>query len=168
MEPALALRQKALETLAQMRIDYDIVFHPPAATMEEIAAMGLGVHGEIPKNLFLCDHCGRRHILLVVCGDKRVNLRAVARRLQSSRLSFADEGQLERYLGVKQGSVTPLAVLNDGERAVEVVFDVDLQRLERVGVHPNDNRATVFLRFSELYRLIEAHGNPVRFLEVWR
>lgn len=166
MDPALALRQRALEALAQLQIDYDILSHPPAATMEEIAAMGLGAHGEIPKNLFLCDHCGRRHILLVIRSDKRANLRAVARRLQSSRLSFADEGQLECYLGVKQGSVTPLAVLNDEECAVEVLFDADLQRLERVGVHPNDNRATVFLRIAELYRLIESHGNPVRFIEV--
>lgn len=166
MEPDLEAQQKAFDALKQLDIPYEVVSHPAAGTIDEIATMGILEHGEIPKNLFLRDNCGKRHLLVIIRSDKKADLKAIARQLPSSRLSFASEDRLERYLGLKKGSVTPIGVINDRQCAVEVVFDRDLQGLERVGFHPNDNHATVFLRFADICRLIEAHGKRVSFVEM--
>ena len=64
-----------------------------------------------------------------------------------------------------KGSVTPFGVLNDQERKVRVIFDVSFQG-SRIGVHPNDNTATVWLRTEDLTALLEEHGNAVSFAEL--
>lgn len=35
-----------------------------------------------------------------------------------------------------------------------------------IGVHPNDNTATVWLRVDDLAALIREHGNPVHIAEL--
>ena len=153
MEANREAQQQALRALDQLNIPYELIRHPAAGTIDEIAAMGIQKYGEIPKNLFLQDHSGRHLFLLVIRSDKRADLKAIARQLPSSRLCFASEERLEQCLGLKKGAVT-------------VLFDRDLKGLERAGFHPNDNHATVFLRFQDLCRLLEAYGHPCRFLTV--
>ena len=82
------------------------------------------------------------------------------------RLGFASEERLERFLGLKKGSVSPLGVLNDGARCVEVLLDADLQELPGIMVHPNDNTASVLLRVEDLERLIRAHGSRVTWITI--
>lgn len=36
----------------------------------------------------------------------------------------------------------------------------------KIGVHPNDNTATVWMQADELMRLIREHGNQAEFVEV--
>lgn len=67
---------------------------------------------------------------------------------------------------MEKGAVTPLGILNDEARAVEVLFDRDLAGLPSLGVHPNRNTATVFLTFSDLESLIRSHGNSVSFVAI--
>lgn len=80
--------------------------------------------------------------------------------LGTSKLSFASEDRLMRYLGLTKGAVTPLGILNDHDHAVEVVLDRDLEKHPRLGVHPCVNTATVWLAFSDLRRLIEENRQP--------
>lgn len=50
-------------------------------------------------------------------------------------------------MGLIPGAVTPLGVLNDEEHRVEVCLDRDfLAEPGKIGVHPNDNTATVWLK----------------------
>ena len=37
---------------------------------------------------------------------------------------------------------------------------------ELIGVHPNDNTATVWMKTADLIRLIEEHGNMVRVVDI--
>ena len=97
---------------------------------------------------------------------KTVDLKALRGQLGTSALSFASEDRLKRFLGLEKGAVTPLGILNDEARAVEVLFDRDLAGLPSLGVHPNRNTATVFLAFSDLEFLIRSHGNSVSFVAI--
>ena len=95
-----------------------------------------------------------------------MDLKALRRRLGTSALSFASEDRLNRLLGLEKGAVTPLGILNDEARAVEVLFDRDLAGLPALGVHPNRNTATVFLPLADLESLIRSHGNAVSFVDI--
>ena len=48
---------------------------------------------------------------------------------------------------------------------VEVVFDRDLCHAKKVGIHPNDNTATVWLSFKDLKKLIEKLGNNISYIK---
>ena len=61
------------------------------------------------------------------------------------------------------------ATLNGNMNGVSVHFYIDEDFLAgegRIGVHPNDNTATVWLQAKDLVALIEAHGNPVHVISV--
>jgi Ala-tRNA(Pro) deacylase len=61
---------------------------------------------------------------------------------------------------LKKGHVTPLGVLNNTQKNVIVVFDKSLEN-QRIGVHPMENIATIFIAVDDVIKLIEDHGNVV-------
>ena len=86
---------------------------------------------------------------------------------QTRPLSFASEEDLLKLLGLAAGSVTPLGVLNDEERKVTVFLDRDFfEESGLIGVHPNDNTATVWLKAEDLVRLIGEHGNRIHVVPI--
>lgn len=103
---------------------------------------------------------------MLFCAAVRLWISRRAGATRNERLSFASEDRLKRFLGLEKGAVTPLGILNDEARAVEVLFDRDLAGLPSLGVHPNRNTATVFLAFSDLESLIRSHGNSVSFVAI--
>ena len=62
--------------------------------------------------------------------------------------------------------MSPLGVLNDEEHVVTVAFDQELRTGGPIGVHPNDNTATVWLSLEALRKGISALGNPVTFIKL--
>ena len=135
--------------LEEKKIPCRIVEHEAVFTMEEMERAGIDRYGCICKNLFLRDAKGKQHYLVSVPDERHVDLKWLSAALGTSKLSFASAERLEKYLKVPQGSVSPLALLS---------------ALPAVGVHPNDNTATVFLSFADLRSLIEEHGNGVLLL----
>ena len=145
-------------------IPYEAVEHEAVFTMEEMERAGIDAHGCICKNLFLRDAKGRQHYLVTVPDERRVDLKWLSAALSSSKLSFASAERLDTYLKLPQGSVSPLGILNDESRSVIFAADAALASLPAIGVHPNDNTATVFLSFADLRQIIEAHGNSVALI----
>lgn len=157
---------KCAETLAwleSMAIEYELVRHEAAYTMQDMEAQGITEKGLIAKNLFLRDAKGRRHMLVCVAGDKRVDLRTLGEQL-GERLSFASEERLQKHLGLQKGEVTPLGVYYNVDHTVAVFLDEDLAEAERIGVHPCDNSATVFITYVDLKKILQNVGNV--FLEI--
>lgn len=152
--------------LRDKKIPFELVEHEAVWTIEEMRACSITDRGEVAKNLFLRDYKGRRHFLVVLRSDKEADLKVLAEKLGSSKLSFASPERLKKYLGVAPGAVTPFGVLNDSCHEVEVVFDQDLAGGNRVGFHPNVNTATIFLPFEKMAELVKSHGNKITYLTV--
>lgn len=155
-------KQEVYDYLTNHGIDYHVVEHGAVYNMEELAKLELP-HGDvIAKNLFLRDD-KHNYYLITVKGDKRVDLKEFRRDNGTRRLSFADEKDMMDVLSLTPGSVTPLGLLNDKEH--KVIFFLDGEFLTHpalIGMHPNDNTATVWLKTEELIAIIKEHGNEVR------
>ena len=136
--------------LKEKGIPFRWVEHKAVYTIEEMEELGLEKMEETAKNLFLRDQKGKNHFLVVIRADKQ--------------LSFASEERLEKYLGLKKGAVTPLGILNDTACAVKVFLDRDFLEKEEIGVHPNDNTASVYLKTADLMQIIKEHGNSLEVL----
>ncbi len=154
------------ETLDKMDIKYEAVEHPEVYTMEEMQMHGLHERGSILKNLFLRDAKGKRHFLVVVTQEKAVDLKKLETLLESTKLSFGSDERLAKHLGLKKGAVSPFGVLNDENDAVELAFDKDIVGCECVGVHPNDNTATIYLSFADLERFVKTKKSNIRYINL--
>lgn len=150
--------------LKEKGIPFHWVEHKAVYTIEEMEELGLEKMEETAKNLFLRDQKGKCHFLVVIRADKQVNLKELGEKLGGVRLSFASEERLEKYLGLKKGAVTPLGILNDTACAVKVFLDKDFLGKEEIGVHPNDNTASVYLKTADLMQMIKEHGNSLEVL----
>lgn len=158
--------QQVFEQLEQMKISYEVSYHPAVYTIEKMKNVHLDKIQYVVKNLFLRDDKKQRYFLVVMHQDKQANLKNLQLQLQSRRLSFASEEDLKLYLGLKKGSVTPFGILNDANCRVEVAFDQQIINFPCIGVHPNENTATVWLAYSDLERVIQEHGNKIMHIEI--
>lgn len=65
------------------------------------------------------------------------------------------------------GAVTPLGLLNDNEHKVQFFIDKEFMNDEHIiGVHPNDNTATIWLKVEDLINIIKENGNQVNIVEI--
>ena len=152
-----------LSLLAQKQIAYRIVEHERVFTSKEGKALGLPNGERVAKNLFLRDDKKQQYYLAVVQQNCRLNLKALRARLGSRPLTFASEEDLMRLLGLSKGAVTPLGVLHDEAGRVQVLlgeYFLDGQ----IGVHPNENTATVWLDAADLAALLAEYAHPVSWL----
>ncbi len=155
------MKQKTIDFLKEQGISFEITEHPPVYTMEDMEQLGLLQMGTVCKNLFIRDAKGKRHFLITAHNDTKINLKELGETLSAGRVSFASAERLAKYLGVTAGCVSPLGVINDADHAVTVVFDQKLLGNPRLGVHPNDHSATVWVSFDDLAEIIKKQGNEV-------
>jgi len=155
-------KQTTYEYLRSNGIEFETTEHEAVYNMEELDAVDLPYPGDDAKNLFVRDDKKRNYYLITVRGDKRINLKDFRKEFQTRPLRFASEDDLMSIMGLIAGAVTPLGILNDEERKVQLFIDTDFfSGAGRIGVHPNDNTATVWLQAKDLVKLIEDHGNSV-------
>lgn len=158
--------EEVLNTLKKLRIHYELVFHQPVYTVDDTDNLDMEIlkGAKICKNLFLRDQKGKRHFLYVLREDKTANLSELPDKIESTRLSFASEERLKKYLNVEKGAVTPLAILFDKDADVEVIFDKDLLKEDILGVHPGVNTKTVLIKSQDLIKYIEANKNKIIYI----
>ena len=157
--------ENILKVLNDENIDYRIIKHKRVYTIEEIKDINLDKEGLIPKNIFLRNANGKVHYLVTCHPDKKVDIKSLASNLNSTRLSFASPERLKKYLNVEKGSVSPLGFIYDENIAVIFVFDNELIN-KTIGVHPNRNDYTIFIKFNDLVKSIEEHGNEIVYLDI--
>ena len=158
-------KQEIYDFLHSQNIPFEITEHKAVYNMAELAKIPLPHPEADAKNLFVRDDKRRSYYLLTVFGEKRVDLKAFRREHGTRPLTFASAEDLEALLGLYPGAVTPLGLLNDTACRVKLFIDHDLAD-GLVGVHPNDNTATVWLSSGELLRVLESCGNPITYVEL--
>jgi Ala-tRNA(Pro) deacylase len=151
-------RRELFERLEALGIATQTVEHPPLFTVEDSRASRGEIPGGHTKNLFL--KCKKGSLWLVVVHEEtRVDLKALAKRLGAGRFSFGNEQLLGEILGVRPGSVTPFALINDSNQRLGVVLDEALQAFGRLNFHPLENSATTGISRDDLITFIHACGH---------
>jgi Ala-tRNA(Pro) deacylase len=159
-------RDRLLAFLDGQGIEYQRADHPPVYTCEEARRESPDLPGAETKNLFVRDAKGRRHFLVSVRPEMRVDLKALGAVLGTSSLRFASGARLERYLRLEAGSVTLLGVVNDTAGAVEVVVDEELWREDAFQCHPLVNTSTLVIGREGLERLFALTGHAPHVVAV--
>ena len=159
-------KQDIYDFIKSKNIWYEITEHKAVYNMGELKELDIPYPEYDAKNLFVRDDKKRNYYLITVKGDKRIDLKEFRRKNETRPLSFASENDLLDIMNLKPGSVTPLGLLNDKNNKVLFYIDKDFMKDKHiVGVHPNDNTATIWLKVEDLIEIIKEHGNKVNIEE---
>ena len=133
-------KQRVYDALNKLGIKYEVVEHEPVHTMEDMDRLGLPEKGTLCKEP-VSQRCKKENVIFSLPCDEnaKVDLKSLGRQLGAGNLSFASEERLEKYLGLKQGSVSPFGLMNDTDHAVEFFIDKNLSKCKSLGIHPLEN-----------------------------
>ena len=152
--------------LKERKLWFEVTEHGRVYDMRELSALALPYPDAVAKNVFVHDN-KNNYYLLTLKDSKRVDLKAFREKNNTGRLSFASEQELWTLLKLFAGSVTPLGLLNDAELKVKFYLDHEfLSNKQIIGVHPNDNSATLWMKAQDLLALIKEHGNSTNIMEL--
>lgn len=155
-------KQQTYDYLTKHKVNYEITEHEAVYNMDELGRVDVPYPGRDAKNLFVRDDKKQNYYLITVKGAKRVDLKQFKKDHGTRHLSFAKPEDLAEKLKLIPGAVTPLGLLNDETKAIQLFIDEDfLKDGGIIGVHPCDNTATAWLQTKDLIDLIKSHGNPV-------
>jgi Ala-tRNA(Pro) deacylase len=143
-----------LAYLEQHNIAYQRWDHPAVFTVEQVNELAIPMPGIHTKNLFLRDKRATRLYLLVVPGEKQIDLKKAAGLLEVNNLSFASAERLRENLGITAGSVSVLALINDSLGKVQVIFDEEVWQAAAITAHPLVNTSTLVIPKVDLERFL--------------
>ena len=146
-------QEKVYETLKALGIEFDYLEHPEASTIE--------IARQYWKNL------GNRHYLVIFHCDRNLAIHDLEQLLKQGKLSFASEKRMEKYLGLKPGSVSPFGLVNDTEHHVYVFLDENLKQARKLSFHPNDNRASLAIKTEDFIRYMDQTGNGYEWIRLY-
>lgn len=153
-EVRLAKEIRVYDYLDGLHVEYERVDHEAAMTMEVCEEIDKVLDAAICKNLFLCNRQETEFYLLLMPGDKKFKTKDLSAQIGSSRLSFAKDEYLEKYLDLTPGSVSVMGLINDEEKKVHLIVDEDVLREEYIGFHPCINTSSIRFRTRDLMGVI--------------
>ncbi len=142
--------EACLRLLEELHIPFEGRTHDRADTIELCESIEKKLGAPIVKNLFLCNRQQTVFYLLIMPGNKPFKTKYLSEQIGSARLSFAGPEHMERLLGVKPGSASILALMNDKARAVKLILDKEVLSMETLGFHPCKNTSTLKFRLKDL------------------
>ena len=170
--------ETVLSFLTEHDIPYTCYNHPEGKTIEEAKRWWRDDGSVHCKNIFMRNHKGNRHYLVVFECHKEMQIHSLEHMLKQGKLSFASAERMERCLGLLPGSVSPLGLIHDpyteeltkehfpnGHR-VKLFLDKDLKDAERVSFHPCDNTGSVVLSNADFMKFLEIWGGEYEWLDV--
>jgi len=162
--------EKAVASLSAAGVDVAQVIHHAAVDTAEAQAeslkSSLGAGDVVLKNLVFKDK-KKQHFLVCTPHDAKLDFKELGKAIGAKQgIRMVDSAALPELLGVPQGSVTPLAVVNDEKKEVIVALSADLEKASKIYVHPFVNTASVPLSFSDLVKYLKHFGHEPKVVDM--
>jgi len=155
------------ELLWKLSVVFEYHEHPPLATIEDAKIHWKDLDSGRCKNIFLRNHKGNRHYLVILEHLSQLNIHDLEKKLKQGKLSFASDQRLMKYLGISPGSVSPFGLINDKEHHVHLFIDEKLNEYERLSFHPNINTASLVIKKEDFIRFLNSTGNSYEFIKLY-
>lgn len=137
-----------LDYLEKNKIAYIIHKHPAVFTVEESKKIKKHLPNVLhTKNLFLKD-TNSNFYLVSMLAEKRLDMKKLASFFDVKKLTFGSAEELKKHLNITPGSVSIFCMIY--QVSVKLILDEQVWKAEKVGFHPNDNKATLELTHENL------------------
>lgn len=164
-EGRLSKEIRVYDLLDRLHIEYERVDHEEANMIEACKEIDevLGEETSICKNLFLCNSQKTKFYLLMLPGSKVFKTKDLSKQIGSSRLSFANQEFMEKFLDITPGSVSVMGLMNDIENQVQLLIDKEVVEPEFFACHPCINTSSIKLRCKDILQVFlpDVHHEPI-------
>lgn len=152
------MKEKVIQQLELSGLPYRVIDHPAVFHVGDEPPELVGF--PMTKNLLLKDRSTEQVYMVVMEGEKRLDIGTLAARLGTTknRLQFVKFDEVERTVGVPPGHVSIFNLLNSEAKNVRIVFDETLLKKPEIGFHPNVNTATIAMKPSDVIAFLERRG----------
>lgn len=158
--------EKVKDKLEELNIDFEIVEHPAVLTTEEADSYIEGIDGVRTKSLFLTNKKKTVYYLLIMDGQKRLDMKKFGNITGTNHIKFCSANRLMDKIGLFPGAVSIFGLLNNVEKDVQVYFDKEILLEDRMSFHPNDNTKTIFISTDDMFKFIESIGFKYEAIEL--
>jgi Ala-tRNA(Pro) deacylase len=138
------------EILQNLNILFEYYEHPPAYTVEEALKNWKYIDSTHCKNIFLRNHKGDRHYLVIMEYSQPLAIHELE----------------QRYLGVTPGAVSIFGLIHDKNHHVHVFLDENLKQTKKISFHPNDNTASIVISYEDFVSFVAWSGNTFEFIRL--
>ena len=152
-------KQQIFDLLKKNKTKFEYQEHIPIFTVKDAQDANIQIKGTVLKNLFVKDKKGAQYFLVCVPKDTSVDLAELSAAFGAKGLGLASPERMMSVLGIAPGSVSPFSALADAN--IPIVWDKKVKDSDIVGVHPNDNSCTVWLKSMDLQMLLMKNGNLI-------
>ena len=157
--------EEFVKILKQKDYVFDLHKHKPLFTVEDSENLRGEIEGAHTKNLFLKNK--KNNFFLFSCDENAsVDLKKFSKSINAKNLSFANANYLEKFLGIKPGSVSPYALLNDKDNLVEFYLDEKLFRSEIINYHPLINTSTITIKTSAFIDFLVENNKKINIFSL--
>ena len=137
-----------LKMLDHKNIKFNKYEHEALYAVKDSGIKRGDIQGNHTKNLFLKNK--KNYFYLLSCEENSVvDLRRFSKSISAGNLSFAREEYLIKYLGVKPGSVSPYALLNDINNQVDFYLEDRIYNSKNINFHPLVNTSTITVQTKD-------------------
>jgi Bi-functional aminoacyl-tRNA synthetase, putative len=140
--------QEIADFLHEKEIGYVRYSHKPIFTIDDgidvIEHLGIS-----PCKTLLLANRHKQYYMLLTKGDGRISLSDFAKKIGSSRLSFASSELLESLLHTIPGAVSPLGLIFDYDNNVSLYIDKEVLKQESIVLHPCVNTQSYVLKMND-------------------
>ena len=149
-----------INKLNTLKIKYELTEHEALFTVQDSVEKRGVIYGAHSKNLFLKNK--KDKFYLISCEENdQIKLKKISKSLDFGNVSFAKEEYLLKYLGIKPGSVSPFALLNDKNSVVNFFLEKKLYDNEFVNFHPLINNATITMQTNEFIKFMIENNKKI-------
>ncbi|MDR0886960.1 MAG: hypothetical protein LBN22_11545 [Clostridiales Family XIII bacterium] len=152
------------ETFHDFGIPFEHFDHKPVFSEADNDDVRLNQKAKILKNLFLQNKDASRYYLYTLPIDKRADLNGLRKSIGETRFSFSDEDSLWEKLYIKPGSVSLLNIIGSSHENMTFLVDEEVLNYELIGLHPNDNSATIMFSPLRINTLLTKLGVDYSFV----
>jgi Ala-tRNA(Pro) deacylase len=145
--------------------EYDLHEHQALFSVEDSNKYRGQIKGSHSKNLFLKNK--KNKFFLISCEEfADINLKRVSKFLSLGNVSFTKEEYLINLLGVKPGSVSPFALLNNIENSIDFYLEEKLYNSEFVSFHPLINTATLTMKCNTFIEFMIENNKKIHIFSL--
>jgi Cys-tRNA(Pro)/Cys-tRNA(Cys) deacylase len=146
-------RTNTMRLLDANKIDYQALVFPTDIHSATGVAESVGLDPSTVYKTLVVQRQRGKPLLVMLAGDQKVDLKALAASVGEKKLSMATHRAAEALTGLKVGGISALALLNKG---FDICIDRAAQCLERVTVSAGQRGINLRIAVSDLIRVTQA------------
>ncbi len=161
---------KIIQSLKDQSISYTLLEHSPFFSCQDSESFWSNrIQSSSQtiancKTLMLRDKKKKNYYMYITFCDQKVDLSQFQNDIDSKRLSFASESDLESLLQVYPGCVNPFSLIHDQENMIHVYIHKETLKFDLQAFHPGNNKYSIELTTQDFQNFLSNTGNKVTIL----